>query len=93
MTNTPTLPLAGQGALITGGGTGIGYACAKALAEAGASVTVMGRRLDTVRDAARSLAAHTVGDAPRARPPPEPAAQLASCRRPSCRWHRECRRW
>ena len=63
MTNTPTLPLAGQGALITGGGTGIGYACAKALAEAGASVTVMGRRLDTVRDAARSLAAHTVGDA------------------------------
>ncbi len=36
--------LDGQTALVTGGGTGIGAACAAALTEAGARVTVMGRR-------------------------------------------------
>ena len=36
--------LAGQHALVTGGGSGIGAACAAALSRAGAAVTVLGRR-------------------------------------------------
>jgi NAD(P)-dependent dehydrogenase (short-subunit alcohol dehydrogenase family) len=36
--------LAGMQALVTGGGSGIGAACAVALTEAGAAVTVLGRR-------------------------------------------------
>lgn len=38
------MDLAGKHALITGGGTGIGLAIAKGLAEAGAEVTITGRR-------------------------------------------------
>lgn len=59
MTDTATtsdLPLQGTGALVTGGGSGIGLACAKQLVTAGASVTLMGRRVDVVREAARALA-------------------------------------
>jgi NADP-dependent 3-hydroxy acid dehydrogenase YdfG len=37
-------PLDGRTALITGGGSGIGAACAAALTAVGARVTVMGRR-------------------------------------------------
>jgi NAD(P)-dependent dehydrogenase (short-subunit alcohol dehydrogenase family) len=37
-------PLAGKHMLITGGGTGIGLACARALRADGAVVTIMGRR-------------------------------------------------
>ncbi|MCC5988065.1 MAG: SDR family oxidoreductase [Pararhodobacter sp.] len=49
MSNTP---LAGRHALITGGGTGIGLAIARALADAGAAVTITGRRLDVLEAAA-----------------------------------------
>jgi NAD(P)-dependent dehydrogenase (short-subunit alcohol dehydrogenase family) len=42
-------PLDGRTALITGGGSGIGAACAAALTRAGARVTVLGRREDRLR--------------------------------------------
>lgn len=45
------LPLAGRRALVTGGGSGIGLACARALTGAGAAVTVLGRREDRLRAA------------------------------------------
>ena len=45
-------PLAGQHALITGGGSGIGLACAQALAADGARVSLLGRNADKLRDAA-----------------------------------------
>jgi 3-hydroxybutyrate dehydrogenase len=57
--NTPTLPtLAGQHAVVTGGGSGIGAAVAQALLRAGARVTLMGRnvqRLDAQREQCQSL--------------------------------------
>jgi NAD(P)-dependent dehydrogenase (short-subunit alcohol dehydrogenase family) len=49
--------LAGRRALITGGGTGIGLACARALAGAGARVTVLGRREAPLRAAVAEGAA------------------------------------
>ncbi len=43
---------AGKHALVTGGGTGIGKGIAIALAEAGAEVTITGRRADVLEDVA-----------------------------------------
>ncbi|MDR5760026.1 3-oxoacyl-ACP reductase FabG [Caballeronia sp. LZ035] len=51
--------LNGRHAVITGGGSGIGAACAEALAHAGARITLMGRdlaRLEAQRDAMRAYA-------------------------------------
>lgn len=45
--------LTGKHALVTGGGTGIGLAIAKDLARAGAEVTITGRRLEVLEDAAK----------------------------------------
>jgi NADP-dependent 3-hydroxy acid dehydrogenase YdfG len=50
-------------AVITGGGTGVGAAVALALAKAGASVHLIGRRLDklqTTAAKARNLGSHAV---------------------------------
>lgn len=48
--------LDGYSVLVTGGGTGIGWACAAALVSDGASVTICGRTEATLADAAARLA-------------------------------------
>lgn len=45
----------GRRALVTGGGTGIGFGCAEQLLVAGAAVTIVGRRLDVLDAAAERL--------------------------------------
>lgn len=47
--------LTGRNAVVTGGGTGIGLAMAQALAGAGAQVTLWGRRLDRLKEAAETI--------------------------------------
>lgn len=46
------MDLNGKHALVTGGGTGIGLAIARALADAGAQVTITGRRIDVLEQVA-----------------------------------------
>ncbi len=48
-------PFAGTGALITGGGSGIGLATARLLVRDGAQVTLMGRSEERLRGAAQAL--------------------------------------
>ena len=47
--------LKGDVALITGGGTGLGFAIASAFIEAGAQVAITGRRESVLKDAANTL--------------------------------------
>ncbi|SDB46821.1 SDR family NAD(P)-dependent oxidoreductase [Belnapia rosea] len=63
--------LEGLSALVTGGGSGIGLACARALSAAGAGVTVLGRREAPLRAAVEAGAARTflVGDVAGELPP------------------------
>jgi gluconate 5-dehydrogenase len=49
--------LDGQLALVTGGGTGLGFGICQALTAAGARVVLVGRREDVLRDACRQLGA------------------------------------
>lgn len=53
----PAGGLEGMAVLVTGGGTGIGRACAAALAADGAAVTICGRRKDVLEAAAEHIAA------------------------------------
>lgn len=46
------MTFAGKHALVTGGGTGIGLAIAEALADAGAEVTITGRRMEVLEEVA-----------------------------------------
>lgn len=50
-----TQPFAGQAAVITGGGTGVGAALALALARAGATIHLVGRRLDRLQSVAERI--------------------------------------
>jgi NAD(P)-dependent dehydrogenase (short-subunit alcohol dehydrogenase family) len=57
----------GTAALITGGGTGIGRACAVALAAAGCTVTVAGRTVATLEETVAMITAarhHSTSPAP-----------------------------
>jgi NAD(P)-dependent dehydrogenase (short-subunit alcohol dehydrogenase family) len=55
MGRKPAGGLEGKAALVTGGGTGIGWACAAALAADGAAVTICGRTESTLRDGVERL--------------------------------------
>lgn len=54
---TPSFDLSQKRALVTGASSGIGLACASALAEYGAEVTLAARRSDLLKDLATKLAA------------------------------------
>ena len=54
---TPSFRLDGRRALVTGASSGIGLACAVALADAGAQVTLAARSKDKLDDLARQMAA------------------------------------
>lgn len=56
-TGADALPLAGTYALVTGGGSGIGLACAKHVRRDGATVTIMGRSEQRLADGAAELKA------------------------------------
>ncbi|MFD2249134.1 NAD(P)-dependent dehydrogenase (short-subunit alcohol dehydrogenase family) [Pseudochelatococcus lubricantis] len=55
---TPSFRLDGRHAIVTGGGRGIGFALAAALAQAGARVTLWARSPDEIEDAAATIRAH-----------------------------------
>jgi NAD(P)-dependent dehydrogenase (short-subunit alcohol dehydrogenase family) len=54
---TPSLRLDGKRALVTGAGRGIGVACAAALAEAGAHVTLLSRTAPEIEEVAATITA------------------------------------
>jgi NAD(P)-dependent dehydrogenase (short-subunit alcohol dehydrogenase family) len=62
MSNTARA-LEGKTALVTGGGSGIGLACARHLLRDGATVTIVGRSPDKLEQAAATLAADASGGA------------------------------
>ena len=55
MPTTPSGGLEGMAALVTGGGTGIGRACAERLAADGAAVTICGRTESKLAEAAKKI--------------------------------------
>src|SRR5689334_14912623 len=55
MTILDRFSLTGQVALVTGGGRGLGFEMARALAEAGAHVIVTGRTATTLEDAVGTI--------------------------------------
>ncbi len=68
-------------ALVTGGGTGIGFGIAQAFAEAGARVVIAGRREDVLRNAVRELGdrvSHEVYDVTETAGAPELLARIGA---------------
>ena len=59
VTQQPSGGLEGYAALVTGGGTGIGKACAARLAADGAAVTICGRTESRLVDAAKVIGAES----------------------------------
>ncbi len=57
LTKTPSFRLDGKRALVTGAGRGIGLACASALADAGAHVTLASRTAKEIEEAAAAITA------------------------------------
>ena len=53
--DTPNFSLAGQTALITGGGTGLGLGIASSMAAAGAKVVITGRRTEPLKSAVAEI--------------------------------------
>lgn len=70
------LQLKDKRAIVTGGGTGIGFAVARELAREGASVVVTSRRADVLREAAERIQAEVGGQVWRS--PPTPATTSRS---------------
>jgi NAD(P)-dependent dehydrogenase (short-subunit alcohol dehydrogenase family) len=64
LTKTPSFRLDGRRALVTGAGRGIGLACASALADAGAHVTLAARTAKEIEEAADAIRARGQQAAP-----------------------------
>src|ERR1051325_11447489 len=64
LTSTPSFRLDGKRALVTGAGRGIGLACASALADAGAHVTLAARTTKEIEEAADAIRARGQTAAP-----------------------------
>jgi NAD(P)-dependent dehydrogenase (short-subunit alcohol dehydrogenase family) len=64
LTKTPSFRLDGRRALVTGAGRGIGLACASALADAGAHVTLAARTAKEIEEAAEAIRARGQTAAP-----------------------------
>lgn len=64
MTGVPALALAATSVLVTGGGSGIGLACARRLAADGASVTLVGRDEDRLKAGAAAVEAGVAASGP-----------------------------
>ena len=54
------ISLKGKTALITGGATGIGYAIAEQMYDAGANIVIVGRREEKLKTAAQKLGELTI---------------------------------